>query len=406
MLSSISKGKTLIENFSFSDDCIATLKAFVSLGVRIKKISRNRIVVNGVGVFGLKKPNGIINLAESGTSMRILIGLLCAQNFISKLDGRESLRKRPMLRVIKPLKLMGARINANSRGKDLYAPITISPSTLRSIDWKMSVSSAQVKSAILLAGLYAKGMTRIYEPVKSRDHTERMLKEFKAKIKVKGNNIHICPSSLISPKIIYIPADISSASFFIVLACLLKGSQIRINNLNLNPTRSGIINVLKRMHADIEIIYKNKNYFEPKADIVVKSSKLIATNIKKKEVPSLIDELPILMVAASFAKGQSVFEGIEELRVKETDRINSMIYNLSKMGAKIEVKDKKGKEAIVINGSKSLKGASLKSYGDHRTAMSMVVAALCAESPSNIDDVKCIKKSFPDFLKILDGSLF
>ncbi|MBL7130694.1 MAG: 3-phosphoshikimate 1-carboxyvinyltransferase [Candidatus Omnitrophica bacterium] len=405
ILSSIAKGKTKIKNFSFSDDCKATLRAFKSLGVKIKTEGKNNICVYGVGIQGLKKPKHIINLGESGTSVRILAGLLSAQNFSSKLDGELSLRRRPMLRVIRPLRLMGANIKAQAKGRDEYPPIAISPSKLKPLDWKMTVASAQVKSAILLAGLYAKGKTKIYEPIKSRDHTEGMLRYFGADIKIKGRNIYIKPSKLISPKKIYIPADISSAAFFIALACLLKNSCIRIKNLGLNPSRAGTIDILKKMGANIKIIYKRKRYSEPIADVVVKSSQLKSVKVTKDKIPILIDELPILMVAASLVKGKSVFEGVEELRVKETDRISSMVWNLSNMGVNIEAKVKEKKEVIIINGCSNLRGAELKSFGDHRTAMSMIIAALCADSPSRIDDVKCIGKSFPNFLMILKKAL-
>lgn len=405
IISSIAKGKTLIKNFSFSDDCKATLKALQSLGVNIKRIGDNDLVVSGAGVLGLKKPKHAINVGESGTSIRILAGLLSAQNFFSKLEAEKSLRNRPMLRVIRPLRLMGAKINARARNNDEYPPILISPSRLRPLAWKMPIPSAQVKSAILLAGLYAKGRTKIYEPIKSRDHTERMLKYFGADIIIKGKNIYIRPSALISPMKIHIPADISSASFFIALACLLKNSRIRINNLCLNPLRSGVIDILRKMGTNIRVVNKQKKYFEPVGDIIVSSSQLRGVVVKEDMVPKLIDELPILMVAASLAKGKSIFEGVGELRHKETDRISSMVRNLSNMGVKIELIRKANKEIVAINGRKSLKGGLLKSFADHRTAMGMIIAALCADSPSEIDDVKCIRKSFPDFFKILSRIL-
>ncbi|MDD5617583.1 MAG: 3-phosphoshikimate 1-carboxyvinyltransferase, partial [Candidatus Omnitrophica bacterium] len=222
IISSIAQGKTLIKNFNFSDDCTATLKAFQSLGIKINKKGKDMLVVCGKGLFGLEKPNKAINLGESGTSMRILLGLLCGQDFSATLEAIKSLRGRPMLRVIRPLRLMSANIKARLKNKDEFPPLRIYPSCLRAISWEMKIPSAQVKSAILLAGLYACGETKICEPLKSRDHTERMLKLFRADIKIKGNNIRLKPSDLISPKEIYIPKDISSASFFIVLACLIK----------------------------------------------------------------------------------------------------------------------------------------------------------------------------------------
>ena len=402
ILSSIAKGKTKIKNFSFSDDCLATLKSFRSLGVRIQSDGKSGLCVYGVGLKGLKKPKSKIYLGESGTSMRILIGLLSAQDFATRLDADRSLRNRPMLRVIEPLRLMGANIEAKAKGRDEYPPISIFPSSLKSISWKMVIPSAQVKSAILLAGLYAKGETKIYEPLKSRDHTERILKYFKANIRLKGKSICISSSKLISPKQIQIPADISSATFFIVLACLLKGSCIKIKNLGLNPSRAGAIEALKKMGAKIIMKKSRSTHFEPMFDVIVKSSTLKAIRVTKEKIPSLIDELPILIVAASLAKGRSIFEGVEELRVKETDRIKSMFWNLSRMGVKIETRKKNKKETLIITGTDILKGASLKSFGDHRTAMSMIVAGLLADSSSRIDEIRCINKSFPDFLKVLN----
>jgi 3-phosphoshikimate 1-carboxyvinyltransferase len=401
IISSLAQGNTLIKNFSFSKDCLATLNAFKSLGVRIDKVGKNAIFVYGGGIFGLHKPKAAINLGESGTTMRILIGLLCGQNFAVTLKAGKSLNNRPMHRVIGPLRVMGAKIKAKVKNKDEFAPLKILPANLKAISWQMKIPSAQVKSAILLASLYAKGQTKIYEPIKSRDHTERMLKLFKANINKKGRNIFIRPSDLVSPGQFYIPSDISSASFFIVLACLLNNSRLKINNVSLNPARCGVIRVLKKMGAGIKIVYKKKNYFEPMADLVIGSSKLKGVIVQEDEIPSLIDELPILMVAASLARGHTVFKGIGELRVKETDRIKAMLINLSKMGVSIKTKKRGRKEDVIIEGGHSLQGANLKSFGDHRTTMSMIMAGLCAKSPSVIDDIKCICKSFPDFLRIL-----
>jgi len=406
ILSSIAIGNTLINNFSFSDDCNTTLNALEAFGIKISKKSRNCILINGVGLFGLKEPRDAVNLNESGTSIRILAGLLSAQQFYSKLDGDVSLRKRPMKRVVEPLKLMGANIGVVEKGKDQYPPLEIYPARLNNIKYYMSIPSAQVKSAILLAALYARGETIICEPVVSRDHTERMLKYFKADIRKIGRNIHIKPSNLISQGSINIPTDISSAAFFMVLATLSKNSCVKIKNVSLNPTRAGVVGVLKMMGADIKVVNRREKYFEPMADIVIKSSKLKAVTLEGKIIPKVIDELPILMVAASLAKGRSVFKGVEELRVKETDRIRSMKTNLSSMGARISTQLKSNKEVIIIDGVKSLKGSTLRSFGDHRTAMSMIVAALCASSPSRLDDIKCISKSFPSFLSVVNNIIY
>jgi 3-phosphoshikimate 1-carboxyvinyltransferase len=272
----------------------------------------------------------------------------------------------------------------------------------------MPLASAQVKSAILLAGLYPDGKTKVIEPIKTRDHTERMLRLFKAEIKVKENTVVIKGGRpLVSPGSIYLPGDISSASFFVVAASLVPGSRVLIKNVSLNPTRAGSIRVLKRMGADIKIrSTKSKMHnYEPSGDIIIKAHPLRGTVIRRREIPSLIDELPILMVAASLARGTSIFNGIGELRVKETDRIKSMSENLKKMGAQIKLSRVGNTERIILQGASRLRGAKVRSFGDHRTALSMVVAGLAAQGQTVIDDISCIAKSFPDFLVILDKLL-
>lgn len=412
ILSSVSHGKTIIRNFPFNDDCISTVKAFKALGIKISK-TNNRgpaIIVYGKGLRGLRKPRGDIFLGESGTTFRLLLGLLSGQIFKVKLTAAQSLSHRPMLRVNKPLRMMGAKINSKIKIQkskiEEYPPIVIEGGKLKPIIYKMPVASAQVKSAILLAGLYANGTTVVTEPIKTRDHTEQMLRLFKADIEKTGNIIKIKGGKeLISPKNIFVPGDISSASFFIVAASILPGSEILIKNVNLNPTRMGVINVLKRMGAHIKILNSKSQIlnFEPVGNIVVESSCLKGTVVKKQEIPSLIDELPILMVAACLASGKTVFEGVGELRVKETDRIKSIIGNLIKMGAKIEVLGRSDSEKVIIEGVGRLEGSRVRSFGDHRTAMSMVVAGLKASGSTKIDDISCITKSFPGFLHTLNS---
>ncbi|OQB13412.1 MAG: 3-phosphoshikimate 1-carboxyvinyltransferase [Candidatus Omnitrophica bacterium ADurb.Bin205] len=399
-LSAISCGKTILYNFPFNDDCLATLDIFRELGVKISKANPQRIIISSKGLNSLKPPKRDLFIKESGTTFRLLLGLLAAQKFTVTLKAGRALSSRPMLRVINPLKQMGADITSE------YPPITIKGAQLKGIDYKLPVASAQVKSAILLAGLYAKGYTRIIEPAKTRDHTERMLKLFKAPVKTSAGAVSIKGlGELKSPGRIRIPGDLSSAAFFMVAASILPGSKITIKNVSLNPGRVGVIKVLRKMGARIKISrdYKNKSCgFEPSGDIIVKSSRLKGVNVGAKEVPSMIDELPVLMVAGSLAKGRTIFSGVGELRFKETDRISSMIENLKKMGACIRVsKQKGGEEKIIIEGVKKLKGASLKSYGDHRSAMSLIIASLSAEGRSRIDDISCINKSFPGFVPLL-----
>jgi len=426
ILSALSRGPTKIQSFPTNKDCLSTIQAFKKLGIKIKQAARlHTITVFGQGLLGLKQPaGGAIFTGESGTTLRLILGILAGQNFQVKLIAGDSLSRRPMSRVTRPLRMMGARINAilNTRCgakrslpegeysilKEEYPPLTIKGGKLKSITYKMPVASAQVKSAVLLAGLYASGITRVIEPIKTRDHTERMLKLFKAHIKVNGKNIVIKGGrELISPKIIYVPADISSASFFMVAAIILPGSKIRIKNVSLNPSRIGVVRALKSMGADIrcKVLGVRCKGYEPMGDIVVRSSKLKGAVIKKEEIPSLIDELPILMVAASLASGRTIFEGAGELRVKETDRIRSMSENLKKMGVAIKISKTKESENIIIQGVKGLKGARVRSFGDHRTAMSMVIAGLKAEGKTSIDDIACINKSFPEFLPTLKKAI-
>lgn len=413
ILSAISFGKTIINNFPANDDCKATLEIFRSLGIKIKKNKTGSVIVFGKGLNGLSKPKGSLFIEESGTTFRLLLGVLAAQKFEAKLIAGKALSERPMLRVIAPLRRMGASISGKSiklkNGiEEEYPPVTIRGSRLRGISYNMPVASAQVKSAILLAGLHAIGETEIIEPVKTRDHTERMLNLFKAGIKDQGNAIVIKGGqALISPGSIYVPGDISSAAFFIVAATILKKSKISIRRVSLNPTRLGIVRVLKRMGANIEIKDKSLKLgkAEPMGDILVRSSRLKGVKVSRKDIPSLIDELPILMVAAAYAKGKTILEGVGELRVKETDRIDSMVNNLKKMGVDIRALKVGKSENIVINGVSQLKGAKLKSFSDHRTAMSAIIAGLAANGKTSIDDVSCINKSFPEFLNILRSSL-
>ncbi len=404
IISAISCGNTIIKNFPVCDDSLATLGALAALGVKISR-SNKQVLVRPRPGRGLLKPVKPIFVGNSGATLRLLLGVLAGQDFTTKLLAGKYLSVRPMARVNLPLRMMGAGITAKNKGQEEYPPIVITGNKLKGISYRMPVASAQVKSAILLAGLSARGRTRVIQPVKTRDHTERMLKAFGAKITTDGNSVILDPGKgLVSPGEIYIPGDISSAAFFMVLASIIPGSNLIIRRASLNPGRCGIINVLKRMRAKIEISRPKDmkaRSFEPMGNLSISSTQLKATVINSGEIPSLVDELPVLMVAACFARGSTIIKGAGELRVKETDRINSMSRNLKLMGADIRVVKSGSKENIVINGKGKLKGTRLKSFGDHRTAMSMVVAALAAEGRSEIDDVSCISKSFPGFIATL-----
>ncbi|MCM8760588.1 MAG: 3-phosphoshikimate 1-carboxyvinyltransferase [Candidatus Omnitrophica bacterium] len=394
MLGAIADGTTVARGVLDCDDCNYTIHAFREMGVRIAK-EGGSTVMHGAGLNGLKRPAGSIYVGESGTTMRLLAGILAGQKFESVLEGDLSLSKRPMQRIIEPLGLMGAKIRSASGG---YPPLRIKAGKLKPIDYKMKVASAQVKSAILFAGLYTTGITKVREKVKSRDHTERMMRYFGADIKYDGLTVALRGGRRLFGQALEVPGDISSAAFFMVAATLIKGSKIRINRVSINPTRAGILDVLQRMGSNVKIINKVEA-FEPFADIEVSSAVTKGTVIKEEEIPRLIDELPVIFVLAALSSGRTIVRGASELRVKETDRIRSMQDNLSSMGAKISV----CKGSLVIEGRRYLDGAPLKSFGDHRTCMAMTVAALAAKGASAIDDVACVSKSFPEFFDVMEG---
>ena len=417
ILASVSKGITRIKNLLMSEDIKRTIEAFQAMGVPIKEMKGEGWRISGVGMAGLKKPSGPLYLGNSGTTMRLLPGILAGRDFEVILTGDKSLSARPMKRIIEPLRKMGAEIASDaSRPKqshENYPPLRIRGGKLKAINYKSKIASAQVKSCILLAGLYADGVTSISEPEKSRDHTERMLAMFGCEVKGEGRRVSVKgPVELKSPGTIEIPGDISSAAFFIVAGCILPGIKIILKSVGLNPTRIGVIDVLKKMGADISIanmslrggtkcrrsnLRMTRLAEEPKGDIIVKTSQLKGAVISPQDVVRAIDEIPVIMVAACFAKGKTVIKGIKELRVKETDRVNSMVTNLRKIGASIEVNG----ENIIINGARPLHGARVSSFGDHRTAMSMLVAGLGAKGKVIVTGLGCINKSFPNFKKLL-----
>jgi len=395
MLASISEGNTLIKNLLMGDDVLRTMAAFRAMGVTIRRKGKD-ILVLGVGMHGLKKPTKPIYLGNSGTTMRILPGILAGQDFRVTLEGDASLSKRPMRRIISPLKKMGVKISGSGK-RGGYPPLKIKGGKVRPVKYKSKIASAQVKSCVLLAGLFADGVTGAKEPVKSRDHTEQMLKLFGSMVKVKGCQVSVKgPAKLESPGKIEIPADISSAAFFMVAACILSGMKIVLKNVGLNPTRTGVIDILKEMGADIRIGHSSRG-LQPKGDVIVASSRLRGITISPKEVVRAIDEIPIIMVAACFAKGVTEIRGIKELRVKETDRIASMVTNLHKMGADIRVKG----DILKVGGLRPFHGAKVGSFGDHRTAMSMLTAGIAIKGNVRVTGLNCINKSFPGFQKLL-----
>jgi 3-phosphoshikimate 1-carboxyvinyltransferase len=334
-------------------------------------------------------------VGNSGTTIRLLTGLLSGQNFYSVLNGDNSIRKRPMRRVVQPLRLMGAEIWGREDGN--LAPLSIKGSTLNPFQYTLPVASAQVKSALLLAGLYAPGKTVIREPLSTRDHTERMLEIMQADIKISPPEIRIKGGTELRNNDIFIPGDISSAAYFIAAASILKDSQIIIKQVGVNPNRTGLIEILKKMGTKIDILNYQIKSNEPRADLKIEYSELKGIEIDQEDVPSLIDELPLIAVVATQAQGKTVVSGARELRVKESDRIKAIVSELKKMGADIEEKE----DGFTVNGPTRLQGAVCESYNDHRIAMSLAVAALLAEGKTVIKNSECIDISFPGFEKTL-----
>lgn len=397
MFSSLARGKSVVRNFLRAQDTESTMNAFRALGVGIEDLG-DSLVIEGKGLRGLAEPGDVIDCGNSGTTIRLLSGVLAGNPFFSVLTGDASLRSRPMGRVITPLRLMGAGISA--RGGGLYAPLAISGTRLSPISYPMPMASAQVKSSILLAGLYGDGETSVVEPAKSRDHTERMLPAFGADLTADGLTVRVRGGSELMARETDVPGDISSAAFFMTAASIIPGAEVLAKNVGINPTRTGVITVLKRMGAKIELLNEREVSGEPVADILCRGgSRLAATDITAAEVPSLIDEFPILCVAAACAGGVTSFRGAEELRVKESDRIASMAAELRKMGVELE----EHPDGLSISGTGRLRAAEVESHGDHRIAMSLAVAGLVADGVTTIRDAAAVGISFPTFFEIIRG---
>ncbi|WP_372519345.1 3-phosphoshikimate 1-carboxyvinyltransferase [Candidatus Ruminimicrobiellum ovillum] len=394
MLSSLATGKSYINNYLKSDDCLMTMNAFKQMGVNIEQ-AENSLTITGAGINGLKNPVKEIYAGNSGTTTRLLSGVLAGQKFSSTITGDASLSKRPMKRIIEPLSLMGANITAKENN---FLPMTISPKeNLKAISYTSPVASAQVKSCILFAGLYADGTTTVTEPIKSRDHSERMFKTFGADISVDGLSVSVKKCNGLYAQEVTVPCDISSAAFFIVAGLIVPNSNIKILNVNINKTRDGILTVLKSMGAAIVLDNVRTVSGEDVADIEIKTSKLNSTSFGKEIVPSLIDEIPIIVLAATQAEGQTVISGAKELKVKESDRIHSVASQLNKMGADIKETD----DGFIINGPTKLKGATVDSFDDHRIAMMLSIAGLTAEGETEILNSDCVKISFANFYEVL-----
>ncbi len=393
MLGALAEGTTRITGFLMGEDCLSTISCFRKMGVEID-VSDEQVVVHGAGLHGLRAPSELLYTGNSGTTTRLLCGILAGQPFSSVLNGDASIQKRPMGRIIQPLRQMGADID----GKDgNLCPLTILPASLSGIRYVLPVASAQLKSAILLAGLFADGQTTVIEPAPSRDHTERMLRGLGASVETDGSAITLTPPETLRAVDVEVPGDISSAAYFLVAGLILPDSELIIRNVGVNPTRTGILDALEAMGADIERL-NERGEVEPICDLRVRSSRLHGTEIGGDIIPRLIDELPVLAVAAAFAEGETVIRDAQELKVKESDRIAAMTAELARAGA-----DVRGTEdGMIIRGGRPLHGADFCSYADHRIAMSMAICALACEGASSIDDPACVAISYPAFFDTLD----
>jgi 3-phosphoshikimate 1-carboxyvinyltransferase len=393
MLGSLAEGTTEVEGFLEGEDALATLQAFRDMGVVIEGPHHGRVTIHGVGLNGLKAPAGPLYMGNSGTSMRLLSGLLAAQSFDTILTGDASLSKRPMNRVAKPLREMGAVIETGPEGRP---PLNIKGGQLLTgMDYEMPMASAQVKSCLLLAGLYAAGRTSVTEPAPTRDHTERMLRGFGYPVSVEGSTASVESGHKLSATRIEVPADISSAAFFLVAASIAEGSELVLEHVGINPTRTGVIDILKLMGGDIILENQREVGGEPVADIRVRAARLKGIDIPEDLVPLAIDEFPVLFIAAACAEGRTVLRGAEELRVKESDRIQVMADGLITLGVKAEPTP----DGIVIEGG-TMGGGEVWAHGDHRIAMSFSVASLRASAPIRIHDCANVATSFPNFLAL------
>jgi len=396
ILGALAQGQTRITGYSEGEDCLNTLRAVRDLGVVVQEIPEG-LEVTGKGLWGLHEPSNVLDCGNSGTGLRLLAGVLAGQNFFSVLTGDASLRSRPMGRVVNPLRQMGAIISGR-RGGEL-APLAIQGAGLKAVSYESPVASAQLKSCVLLAGLFAEGTTILKEPRKSRDHTERLLIYLGVPLQVDGCTVRLQGRPSFDGKPIAVPGDISAAAFFMVAASIVPDSDILITDIGLNPERTGILDILLEMGADIIVQGRREVSGEPVGDIRVRSAPLQGMTIGPELIPQTIDELPILCVAAALANGETRITGAQELRVKETDRIRAMATELARLQVEIEEQP----DGLVINGGASLRGASCQSYGDHRVVMSLAICGLVADSPITIDDVDCVETSFPGFQdKLLD----
>lgn len=389
MFGALAQGTTRITHFLEGADCLSTISCFQAMGIHIQK-NKDEVLVEGKGLHGLQAPLDILDVGNSGTTTRLISGILAGQDFTSRLTGDASICQRPMGRIITPLSLMGAQIT--SQNQNGCAPLTIQGGHLHGIHYQSPVASAQVKSCVLLAGMYADTPTSVTEPVLSRNHTELMLNYFGAQVTSKGTTAAILPQPDLKARDITVPGDISSAAYFIAAGLLVPGSEILLCNVGINPTRDGLLRVCQAMGGDITLL-NVRNDGEPTADLLIRSSSLHGTEIKGEIIPTLIDEIPMIAVMAAFAEGTTVIRDAAELKVKESDRIQVMTDNLTRMGADVEALP----DGMIIHGGKPLHGATIDSHKDHRIAMSFAVAGGICEGSLTITDGECVNISYPEF---------
>ena len=390
MFGALAKGTTRVTNFLQGADCLSTIDCFRKLGIEIEN-RPDEILIHGKGLHGLAAPDSCLDVGNSGTTTRLMSGILAAQKFSSKINGDASIQKRPMRRIMTPLSMMGADIKSEL-GNDC-APLIINGQNLKGIHYDSPVASAQVKSAILFAGLYADGETSVTEPAVSRNHTELMFEEYGVDIKCEEKTVTMKPAEELHARKIIVPGDISSATYFIVAAAITPNSCVTIKNVGINPTRDGIIQVCKMMGADIKIEKTSGEIGEPTADIIVSTSSLKGCTIGGDIIPTLIDEIPAIAILACFADGETVIKDAEELKVKESNRIDVVVNNLKLMGADIEATE----DGMIIRGGKTLHGAQIDSKLDHRIAMSFAIAGMNADGETEILGSECVDISYPDF---------
>lgn len=394
MFGAIAEGTTTVTNFLTGEDCLGTISCFQKLGVHIEQ-TPEKVTIHGKGLDCLQEPKDVLDVGNSGTTIRLMLGILSGRPFFSTIIGDESIGKRPMTRVTTPLKKMGAKLDGRNEGE--YTPISVRGGNLKGIDYALPVASAQVKSSILLAGLQAEGTTTIIEPEKTRDHTERMIRHFGGKIEVDQQTIRLQGGQILKGNEVHVPGDISSAAFFLVAGAIVPNSEILLKNVGLNPTRTGIIDVLKEMGADLEIINERKDLFEPVGDLLIRTSSLNGTTVSGELIPRLIDEIPVIALLATQAEGTTVIKDAAELKVKETNRIDTVVQELRKLGAKIEATS----DGMIIHGNGQLTGGTVSSHGDHRIGMMLAIAALLCEEEVNLEDEEAIAVSYPSFFEHL-----